>query len=256
MSDFTGLRWQQRFNNFENTRNKLYELILELQSNPYEHKLKVTFIESFKFTFKLGWKTVKDFLIFQGVDEVNFPRQVLKKGFKYHVIENGECWIKILSDEDLLNYESDGENIDKLLEKIQSNYLPCIDQVYHYFKLESRKIAKYGLKEEYLEMFNRIFEKYEEIDEVKIYGSRAYGNCSETSDVDLAFYAKSSKSLKDALIKDLDELPTPFLFDVTDYNHIKYKPLKENIDLVGKTIYKKGNKNIKSLFKLHKDTNK
>ena len=97
-----------------------------------------------------------------------------------------------------------------------------------------------------------VFEKYPEIEEVKIYGSRAYGNCSATSDVDIAFYAKSSKSLKESLERELDELPTPFLFDVTDYYSIKYKPLKDNIDLVGTTIYKRGNKGIKNIFGFNK----
>jgi nucleotidyltransferase substrate binding protein (TIGR01987 family) len=248
MADFNGLRWQQRFTNFENSRNQLYQLIASFQSNQYDHKLKINIIETFKFTFKLAWKTIKDFLIYQGVSDVNFPRQVIKKGFKYLIIENGECWIKILSDEDLINYEDNEEVISNLLDRIKEEYINCIDQVYNYFKLENKKLSKFGLKEEHLKMLIEVFEKYEEIEEVKIYGSRAYGNCSKVSDIDLAFYAKSSKELKEELEKDLDNLPIPYLFDITDYNHIKFKPLKDNIDLVGKTIYKKGHKGYKSIF--------
>ncbi len=248
MADFNGLRWQQRFNNFANTREKLYELIGSLQSNPYDHGLKKIIVENFQFTFKLAWKSVKDFLIYQGVSDVVFPREVIKKGFKYLIIDDGESWIKILSDEDFFKYEEDEAVLSRLVDKIKNEYLICIDQVYHYLSLENRKLSKFGLKKEYLEMLNNVFEKYEEIEEVKIYGSRAYGNCSKVSDIDLAFYAKSFSDLKKSLEKDLDELPMPFLFDITDYNRIKYKPLKENIDSVGKTIYKKGHKGLKSIF--------
>ena len=39
---------------------------------------------------------------------------------------------------------------------------------------------------------------------------------------------------------DLDELPTPYQFDVKLYNEINHKKLKEHIDRVGKVFYKKG----------------
>ena len=40
----------------------------------------------------------------------------------------------------------------------------------------------------------------------------------------------------------LDELPTPYKFDVTDYNSLTHQPLKDHIDRVGKLFYKKENK--------------
>ena len=38
---------------------------------------------------------------------------------------------------------------------------------------------------------------------------------------------------------DLEELPTPYLFDVIDYRRITHPPLLEHIERVGKVLFHK-----------------
>jgi len=66
---------------------------------------------------------------------------------------------------------------------------------------------------------------------VKLYGSRAMGSQWAGSDIDLAFSAPEdcSAALRDAL----DQLPTPYLFDVTHWESLRYEPLREHIRRVG-----------------------
>lgn len=70
---------------------------------------------------------------------------------------------------------------------------------------------------------------------VKIYGSRAKGNYHPGSDIDLAFSANEDYSAK--LREALDSLKTPYLFDVSYYEGIENKKLKDHIDRIGITIY-------------------
>lgn len=233
----SNLRWKQRFQNFENARLQLYDTFAMYQQNTLDRRLQLAFIRSFEFTFKLAWKSVKDYLIYQGVSNINFPREVVKKGFKYHVIQDGQTWIDIIEDEALIQYSVNEEYIRKSVDLISSRYIQALDQVYEYLKIKNQSILEFGLPNGILQLFCDLFNTYLEIDEVKIYGSRAFGNCNHSSDIDLAFYTKSKKQLTEDLQQKLDALPTPYLFDVTDYNKIKHKPLKENIDKVGKTIY-------------------
>ncbi len=97
----------------------------------------------------------------------------------------------------------------------------------------------FGLSQETLEQLRSVFEKYPEITQVKIYGSRVTDHCRRGSDIDLAFFSESEKNLSSSLSWDLDDLPSPYLFDLVHYNKLNKCSLKEEIDKYGKIIYKK-----------------
>lgn len=93
----------------------------------------------------------------------------------------------------------------------------------------------FGLTERTLVAIETCLQQYPDIAWVKIYGSRAKGNYGRGSDIDLAFSSPVNYSA--TLLDDLDELPTPYLFDVTHYESLKNQALKEHIDHVGVLIY-------------------
>jgi predicted nucleotidyltransferase len=82
-----------------------------------------------------------------------------------------------------------------------------------------------GLEAKTLQLMESCFKKYPDISWVKIYGSRAKGNYQRGSDIDLAF--SSSKNYSAKLLGELDNLPLPYLFDVTHYETLKHSALKE-----------------------------
>ena len=92
-----------------------------------------------------------------------------------------------------------------------------------------------GLDAKSLGLIKSCLEKYPDIVWVKIYGSRAKGNYRRGSDIDLAFSSTVNNSAK--LLGALDNLPLPYLFDVTHYESLKNLALKEHIDRVGILIY-------------------
>lgn len=93
----------------------------------------------------------------------------------------------------------------------------------------------FGLSPETLAAINACLEQYPEIAWVKIYGSRAKGTHERGSDIDLAFGSPTDCSAD--LLEALDNLPTPYLFDVTHYDSLKHQGMKEHIDRVGVEIY-------------------
>ena len=98
----------------------------------------------------------------------------------------------------------------------------------------------FGLCEQTLVLVTECIRQFPEINWVKIYGSRAKGDYQRGSDIDLAFSSPAdySAELHDAL----DELPTPYLFDVTHYETLRHKLLKEHIDRVGVVFYERNKK--------------
>ena len=97
----------------------------------------------------------------------------------------------------------------------------------------------FGLSQKTIAQLKSVFKRYPEITQVKIYGSRARGDYEKGSDIDLAFFSKSEKGLSSKLLWDLDELPTPYLFEVVNYNKLNADYLKQEIDKHGKPLYKK-----------------
>ena len=86
----------------------------------------------------------------------------------------------------------------------------------------------------------QFFSKYNHVDEVVIYGSRALGNYRKASDIDLAVKGGNLNSTDEMKITfDLDDLMLPYKFDITIYNHINNQELRHHIDHFGKVIYKK-----------------
>ncbi|MDE0150988.1 MAG: nucleotidyltransferase domain-containing protein [Bdellovibrionales bacterium] len=97
------------------------------------------------------------------------------------------------------------------------------------------KDKSFGLPKKTIQQIRDLFAKYPEIRLVKIYGSRSTGNYKAGSDIDLVFYSESDKDLSARLSWELDELPTPYLFDIFNYNNLEPASQKE-IDKYAKSF--------------------
>jgi predicted nucleotidyltransferase len=94
----------------------------------------------------------------------------------------------------------------------------------------------YGLKNEIFNNIIKVFQKYNTIEKVYLFGSRARGDFKDISDIDLAIDSKDDITLN--ILRDLDELRCINTFDVVNINKIGDK-LRENIEKDKICIYKK-----------------
>jgi len=94
-----------------------------------------------------------------------------------------------------------------------------------------------ALKADELAMLRRVFLRHPEITTVKLFGSRAKGTEVPGSDIDLALWGDVDGLGAEAIAAELDELPTPYKFDVKPFHLIKLRPLSEHIERVGITVY-------------------
>lgn len=92
---------------------------------------------------------------------------------------------------------------------------------------------KFGLSQETLDKIKFVLSHYKNIEQVKIYGSRAKGNYREGSDIDLVLFSKNL-SLQDLnkIRNDLDDLNLPYTFDICHYEEIQNVDLQDHIDRV------------------------
>ncbi|MCP4251817.1 MAG: nucleotidyltransferase domain-containing protein [Candidatus Scalindua sp.] len=95
----------------------------------------------------------------------------------------------------------------------------------------------FGLPQTTIDLLRGYFSHIPEIEKVVIYGSRAKETYERGSDIDFAFFSHSEEDLTGKLLVELDELSTPYLFNVTNYYKLKHQELKEHIDRAGIVFY-------------------
>ena len=102
----------------------------------------------------------------------------------------------------------------------------------------------YGLLDRDLKLILEAANKYQQIEAVVLFGSRAMGNYKKGSDVDLAIVGENiDRKILRRISDDLnEEYPLPYFFDVLNYNDISNEALKKHIDSVGESIYKRNSK--------------
>ncbi len=98
----------------------------------------------------------------------------------------------------------------------------------------------YGLNDELLTKIAAILSTNNRVDEALLFGSRAKGNFRTGSDIDIALKGTSlvSNDLLHLSI-DLDELETPYQFDLVIYQRITEPALRDHIDRVGQLLYQR-----------------
>ena len=81
-------------------------------------------LHRFEFTFELAWKTMKDYLEYEGIAEkIGSPREIIKESFSIGLIENGEIWIKMMLSRNALSHLYDEETSREIYDDIKDNYI-------------------------------------------------------------------------------------------------------------------------------------
>lgn len=98
---------------------------------------------------------------------------------------------------------------------------------------------RWGLTATHLQLLRETFARFPQIQEARIFGSRAMGNFKPGSDVDLALYGSMPLTCTTQVSTILnEELPLPFFFDVVDYARVTNPAFIAHIDQVGQVIYR------------------
>lgn len=100
-------------------------------------------------------------------------------------------------------------------------------------------INKFGLSERDMETINSLLQKFPEIKQVNIFGSRALDTYKQGSDIDLAVMNDNvtDKALN-KLLSELSESALPYRVDIINYPTLSHEELKAHIQRVGQVFYK------------------
>lgn len=98
--------------------------------------------------------------------------------------------------------------------------------------------TKIGIPEKSLNMLITIFEKFDFIEKVVVYGSRAKGNYRQGSDIDLAVYSPTMTFSEQMQLElEIDDLLMPYSVDLLHFEKLTNEKLIEHIVRVGVPVY-------------------
>lgn len=96
----------------------------------------------------------------------------------------------------------------------------------------------FGLSDDTIKILKDFFKQFPQIEQVKIFGSRAKGDYRPNSDIDFVLFGNHiDETFIRHIASEIDELPTPYKYDILDYKTIDNKNLKKIIDETAKLFY-------------------
>ena len=98
---------------------------------------------------------------------------------------------------------------------------------------------RYGLTDESINEIHTALQRVPSVLQAILYGSRAKGNFTEGSDIDLAIKGNLSFDDLSKVSAMLDDSNLPYTFDLSIYNNINNEALLDHIDRVGIVFYQK-----------------
>lgn len=130
-------RFEERLEDLTNATNRLNEALQEEDTDLAVDGV----LHRFEFTFELAWKTMKDYLEYQGlIDKTGSPRGVIQEAFSNGIIENGQIWIDMMLARNTLSHLYDEETSREIYDDIKNLYISEINKLVD--KLSQNKTQK------------------------------------------------------------------------------------------------------------------
>lgn len=89
------IRWKQRFANYERALAQLTKFIDKGELNELEEQ---GLIQAFEYTHELAWNVLKDYLQYQGNQNIYGSRDATRLAFNVGLIEDGKSWMDMIKE--------------------------------------------------------------------------------------------------------------------------------------------------------------
>ena len=85
-------------------------------------------MKRFEMAVELAWKTLKDYLLYEGREVLPAaPKPVVKEAFAAGVLDDGQVWVDMLDHRNALSQRYDEEAVAGALAAMAERYLPALE---------------------------------------------------------------------------------------------------------------------------------
>lgn len=123
-------RWGLRFASYEKAYKRLADAVARKEYNELEM---AGLIQTFMFTFELGWKVLKDLLEQEGY-EIESPRNAIKQAFQAGYISDADLWLDALQKRNMMAHTYDEEDSKQAVSLIKEKYFSVLENLYAFLQ--------------------------------------------------------------------------------------------------------------------------
>jgi nucleotidyltransferase substrate binding protein (TIGR01987 family) len=123
------IRWKQRFNNLKKAFLQFEKAINLSEERDLSELEQQGLVQDFEYTHELAWKTLKDFLEYQGDTEVYGSRDASRKAFQLGLLKDGDVWMDMIKNRNLSSHTYNEETVEEIVYSIKKNYYPAFQEI-------------------------------------------------------------------------------------------------------------------------------
>ena len=127
------IRWIQRFNNYKKVLRQLEAAVILSHERELSLLEKQGLIQAFEFTHELAWNMLKDYLEYQGNQDIKGSRDAIREAFKVGLITDGEMWMETIKARNITSHAYDEELVQSAFETIANDYITLFDALSEVF---------------------------------------------------------------------------------------------------------------------------
>lgn len=116
------IRWLQRFSNFKRALAQLSNAIALKQERDLSDLEVQGLIQAFEFTHELAWNVLKDFLTYQGEQEIFGSRDATRKAFEVGLVGDGSVWMQMIASRNRTSHTYNADTAQAILQQVESSY--------------------------------------------------------------------------------------------------------------------------------------
>lgn len=93
-------------------------------SKPFDDEdlVRDSLIQRFEFCYELAWKTLKEYLQYNGLIVASMPRAVFTEAYQNSIINNEEIWLSMIKDRNVSSHEYKEDYILTVATRIKEQY--------------------------------------------------------------------------------------------------------------------------------------
>ena len=118
------IRWQQRFSNYQRALESLNQAVELSEQRPLSELEQQGLIQVFEFTHELAWNCLKDYLQYQGEQNLMGSRDATRKAFSVGLISSGDVWMDMIASRNRSSHTYNKETARQIVNAVLTEYQP------------------------------------------------------------------------------------------------------------------------------------
>lgn len=128
MSQSADIRWKQRFSNYQKAYAQLRQALTDYDDSAPDI-IKEGILQRFEFTHELAWNTLKNYLEYEGHQNISGSRSATRLAFNLGIIKNGQIWMDMIESRNRTVHAYDAKLLEQEYRKVRDNYDACFKQL-------------------------------------------------------------------------------------------------------------------------------